>query len=289
MSRYRLAIGCLFLTAVAALRAQPPKDGDPPKANGDDELKTARMTHMKRAAKGYEIALTADETKKLTLTEEPVLRFDDQVTGVVDGTVFVWMHDDRPTAVASVWIRKTGHEFHEFQSLATAGLTASLDGEVRWKPVKADVERKPLPDAPAPAATAAGRLGQMRAAAREYTASVSPGTKSEMELRLLPQPVCRYGRAAGPVVDGGLFAYCKGTNPEVLILVEAVKKDEGLVWTHTFARMTSRSCVVVRDKKEVWSVPGVSGGGDNSPTDPYFNVVQRYKGPGSDAPPAKDP
>lgn len=284
MSRFgRPAIGCLLLAAAAVgLRALPPKP------DGDDELKTARMAHMKKAAKGYDIALAADDTKKLTLTEVPTLRFDDQVTGVVDGAVFVWMLDDCPAAVASVWVRKTGHEFHEFQSLTTSALTASSDGEVRWKPLKADVERKPLPDAPAVAATAVGRLNQMRAAAREYTASVSPGTKSEMELRLLPQPVCRYGRPAGPVIDGGLFAYCKGTNPEVLLLVEAVKKDDKLEWRYTFARMTSRACVAVRDKKEVWSVEGISGAGGNPATDAYFNIVSRYKGPGSDDSPAKD-
>jgi hypothetical protein len=280
---HKVVIGCLLLAAVGQA-ADPP-----PKPDGEKDEKAARLEHMKQAAKGYEITLTSDTKKKLTLTEEPMLRFDDPVTGVVDGTIFVWMLDDRPAAVASVWIRKTGHEFHEFQSLAAVGLTASSQEQPKWTPEKPGLERKPAADAQAPAATAAGRLNQMRAMAREYTATVATSDKDQQELRLLPQPMYRYGRADGTVVDGAIFAYCKGTNPEVLLLVEAVKKGKELEWTYAFARMTTRACEVRRDKKEVWSVPRVTGGGSSSPTDPYFNVVQRYKGPAFDKDaPAKD-
>jgi hypothetical protein len=278
---HKVVLACLLLAPVGFA-------ADPPKPDGDKDEKVARMDHMKQAAKSYDITLTSDKTKKLTLVEEPVLRFDDQVTGVVDGTMFVWMLDDRPAATVSVWIRKTGHEFHEFQTLSARGLTASNQDQERWTPAGVGVERKPAPDAQAPAATAAGRLNQMRAMAREYTASVSTSDKDQQELRLLPQPVHRYGRADGSVVDGGLFAYCKGTNPEVLLLVEAVKKGDGMEWTYAFARMTSRACEVTRDKKAVWSVPRVSGGAGSLLTDPYFNVVQRYKGPGAENLPPKD-
>src|SRR5262245_13992268 len=139
---------------------------------GDTEVKAARMEHMKQAAKSYEIALASDATKKLVLIDEALLRFDDQVTGVVDGTLFGWMLDGRPAATASVWIRKTGHEFHEFQSLATGALTASDQGQAKWTPAQPGIERKPLSNAQPPAATAVGRLKQMRALAREYSATV---------------------------------------------------------------------------------------------------------------------
>ena len=43
--------------------------------------------------------------------------------------------------------------------------------------------------------------------------------------------------------------------------------------------------VVTRDKKEVWSVTRANGGNGSPLTDPYFNIVQRYKGPGADGPP----
>jgi hypothetical protein len=277
----------LVLWGVLFLQAQV--QDNPPKPDGakDKEELAARMEHMKQAVKGYEIALASDEAKKLELIGTALLRFDDQVTGVVDGAVFVWMFDDRPAATASIWIRKTGHEFHEFQSLATAALTASNQGQARWAPDQAGIERKPAPIAQPPAATAAGRLKQMRDFAAAYSATVFTSEKDRQELRLLPQPFHRYGRADGVVADGAIFAYCKGTNPEVLLLVEAVKNGKELEWNYAFARMTSRGCEVRRDDKVVWTVPRLQGG---SPTDPYFNVVQRYKGPGAkvDPPPGKN-
>jgi hypothetical protein len=270
---------CLLITA-----AQAPDNPPKPDSAKDKEEKAARMEYMKRAAKSYDIALAADAAKKLILIDEPLLRFNDDVTGVVDGTLFVWMLDDRPAATASVWIRKTGQEFHEFQSLAAGALTASNQGVAKWTPTQPGIERKPAPHAPPPAATALRRLNQMRASAREYSATVTLD-KDQQVLRLLPQPVYRYGRPDGAVADGAIFAYCKGTNPEVLLLVEAVKNGQELQWNHAFARMSSRGCEVRREDKAVWSVPLVRG---EPPTDPYFNVVQRYQGPGGKADPTPD-
>src|SRR5262249_11129578 len=137
-----------------------------------------------------------------------------------------------------------------------------------------------------PAATAVGRLSQMRTLAREYTGKVIGWENEQQELRLLTQPVVRYGRPDGPGVDGAMFAYCKGTNPEILLLLGAVENGKELEWKYAFARMTSRGCEVRRDEKVVWTATILRGG---APTDPYFNVVIRYKGPGAtgDPPPAK--
>jgi hypothetical protein len=51
--------------------------------------------------------------------------------------------------------------------------------------------------------------------------------------------------------------------------------------------MTSRGCEVRRGDKVVWTAPRVYR---EASTDAYFNVVQRYKGPGAkgDGTPAKD-
>ena len=43
------------------------------------------------------------------------------------------------------------------------------------------------------------------------------------ELRLLPKPLYRYEPKAGPVIDGAVFAFVMGTDPESLLLIEAVK------------------------------------------------------------------
>jgi hypothetical protein len=264
---------CLLITS-----GQAPDNPPNQESANDKQEKAARMEHMKRAAKSYDIALAPHAAKKLILIEEPLLRFDDHVTGVVDGTFFVWMMDDRPVATASVWIRKTGQEYHEFQSLAACPLIASNQGLPKWTPAEPGIERKPAPVNQPPAATPARRLNQMRALAREYSATVTGWGINQQVLRLLSQPVYRYGRSDGDVADGAIFAFCKGTNPEVLLLVEAVKNGKELQWAYAFARMSARGCEVRREDKVVWSVPLL---GSDSRTDPYFNVVQRYTGPGA--------
>src|SRR5262249_3020799 len=101
-----LALWCLLLS--------PGQAENPPKPDGAKELKAAQLDYMKKIAGSYDIVLSDDPAKKMSLLAEPLLRFDDQVTGVIDGTLFIWMLDDRPGATASVWFRKNGQEFHEF-------------------------------------------------------------------------------------------------------------------------------------------------------------------------------
>jgi hypothetical protein len=126
----------------------------------------------------------------------------------------------------------------------------------------------------------------MRTLAREYTATVVDKDNNRQVLRVLSQPVYRYGRSEGDVADGAIFAFCKGTNPEVLLLMEAVKNGNELQWKYAFARMSARGCEVRRDDKVVWSAPLLTR---ESPTDPYFNVVQRYTGSGVKGEPTPGP
>ena len=68
-------------------------------------------------------------------------------------------------------------------------------------------------------------------------------------------------------------------DPEILLFVEAVRGEKLVEWHHAFARMTSRGCEVHRGDKLIWTVPRVSR---EPSTASYFNVVQRYAGPGAD-------
>ena len=261
------------------LLVAPAQATDEPSNPGETkELKAARLAHLKKAAKGYDLTLASNPSGKLTLIPEPVLRFDDPVTGVVDAGVFVWSLDGRPTATASIWIQKSRLEYHEFQSLAEEGLVAANRGKVKWSLEQAGLERNAVAGAKPPAKTPAARLRQMRNFARRHQAKVIGPSGDEQGLRLLPRPVYRYGEADGPVTDGAMFAYCKGTNPEVVLLVEAVNNAGRSKWEYAFARMTSRRCEVRRGDELFWNAPLLRR---TTPTDPYRNVVLRYAGPGT--------
>lgn len=102
-------------------------------------------------------------------------------------------------------------------------------------------------------------------------------------LRLLVSPVYRYDDVQGGVLDGAVFVLAHGTNPEILMFVEAhAKRGESAMWYCGFAPLGSAELHVTRDSKDVWMqprAPGVVG----QPSDPYWLFVA----PDESAPPRK--
>lgn len=112
-------------------------------------------------------------------------------------------------------------------------------------------------DAPIPAATAAGRLAQMRRLSEQFSIRMEPMDEQPTQLRLLPQPIYRYEDNAAGVVDGAVFSFAEGTDPEALLMLEAVRKPNAeAYWQYSLAKMTSRPIVARRHDEVVWSVPG---------------------------------
>ena len=77
----------------------------------------------------------------------------------------------------------------------------------------------------------------MRELTRDFSASIGRKVYRH-ELRLLTQPLYRYEHKEGQVLDGALFAFAEGTDPELLLLVEArQRKDQPAEWQYAPARM----------------------------------------------------
>src|SRR5581483_12037397 len=173
----------------------------------------------------------------------------------------VWPHNGRPVAVASVY-PWNGSMTHEFDSLSRDGkLVARDQGRVIWSPATPGVEVKDVPNAPKPAKSPAERLRQMKAIAAEFRATMTgwAGDNSDREeLRLLPRPLYRYELAGAkapepPLIDGGLFAYVQGTDPEAVLALEAVGTADKAVWQYAFVRATSGGLEVKLGNDVVWT------------------------------------
>jgi hypothetical protein len=107
-----------------------------------------------------------------------------------------------------------------------------------------------LEDGPAPAKAAAGRLVQMRSLARQF--SVRETIADEViECRLLSQPIDRYQAAHAGIVDGMIFAFANGTNPELALVIET----DGKAWTYGVVRLSSAATAVSLGEREVASFP----------------------------------
>jgi hypothetical protein len=160
-------------------------------------------------------------------------------------------------------------EDHEFQSLATVGLTASRDGATIWTPRDAGMTLAPIPGAPKPAGSPAERLRQMRALAQEFHAFFD-NDNDKSELRLLTQPLYRYEARRPDLVDGALFAFVVTTDPEVLLAIEARPVDGKPAWHYGFARMSMVNLRAQHKDREVWRAAWAVGLQD--PTGPYFTT-----------------
>lgn len=86
----------------------------------------------------------------------------------------------------------------------------------------------------------------MKSIAERFTGAVDTAGdfQNPEQLRLLTTPIYRYSTTAQGILDGAVFAFVQGTNPEVLMLVEAeAKARAAAVWRYGFARM---SCFFLR-------------------------------------------
>lgn len=256
MSRWSLVslLPAGLLLAVPAVG--PTQKAEDPPANKENIEAALKLTLA--AAAEYEIRVGADEKEKpLELQREPVLKWSNPDRGEVHGNVFLWTRDGRPLVVGSLykWFTPHTHMSHEFQSLTDEPIAAKFHGEEKWKTGDAGLKFADVPKAPAPAATDAQRLLQMKQLAKEFTGSKTEREDpKEVELRLLPQPVYRYAAPKQGIVIGGLFALVHGTDPEIWVLIEARGENpEKSRWQYAAARMNSVAVRLRHKDEKVWS------------------------------------
>ena len=210
-------------------------------------------------AQTYSLAIESAPKKALELKKEPVFEWVNPDRSNQQGAVFLWLREGRPAALACIFSHP--HEklpgrqvMHELHALDTEKLLVKRDEYNQWRP-EAGLVRKELPDAGVPAETAAARLLQMRRLAQEFTGFSVDRDAKRWELRLLPTPLFRYPTAKTGVVDGALFALVStaGTDPEVLLLLEAKTIDGKMRWEFALGRFSDWELRVQRKDKEVFS------------------------------------
>ncbi len=207
-------------------------------------------------AKGYRLFLGPDRIP-LELQPEPVLRWPNPTREVPEGATFVWTLDGRPEAIGCVW--KHGVVSHAFHSLSNGKLVAEHDGTTVWHPDKAGVQFQEFPGAPQPAGSAVKRLSQMKELARRFTCRLTGDGRKGEELRILPRPLYRYQAERQGVVDGALFAFVQGTDPEVILVLEAAGKDGDAEWRYVLTRRSMLALEADLDGERIWSVPHSAG------------------------------
>jgi hypothetical protein len=212
---------------------------------------------MKLSASQYTIRFRDSREDPLKLVETPVLRWSNPENAATDGTVFLWTHRGRPAVALGLFTYDNEKFSHEWQSLTTSPVSAANAAGVVWSPSAPGVRFSQIEDAEGPSVNAAGRLRQMKDLAARFTATFVGFAENQnpIELRLLTKPLYRYGAGDdATLVDGGLFAYVQGTDPQLLLLLE-VRKDAEMGWHFAFARAASGALIARYEGREVFAVP----------------------------------
>ncbi len=184
------------------------------------------------------------------------LRWDNNSRGSETGLTAVYVRRGRPEAVVCVY-PWTGLLVHDFSSLSRGRVAGRQGDEVFWETGQPGAEFRRIPNAEAPGESRAARLRQMKDLARARFEGTLVGWKPDdsdrQELRLLPRPLYRYAASVDGAVDGAVFAYAMGVDPELLLLLEAVADSRGTHWEYAFVRRTSGELQGRLDQTVVWT------------------------------------
>jgi hypothetical protein len=241
-----------LLVLATYLLAQPPAAAD----TGTGSLESVRAEYLADAEK-YAFFADVQHKQPLELLAKPVMRWSSLKD--YSGDVFVWTRDGLPAVVGCMLSGPSGERArnmsHEFHLVADEPIAAiDLRSRQRWQPAEG-LKRSPVEGAPVPATSAAGRLTQMRQISRAFAVQME-AVNGTWELRLLPQPLFRYGDEQTEVVDGALFAHVwtTGTDPEFILLLECHKTENGSAWHFASVQFTNRALRLEHNGREVWRV-----------------------------------
>jgi len=270
----------LVITIAAGVCSAQEPESSGPDAAAEKEAIAKFRSYAKDIAAAYQLRAGEGTERKVTLMTEPVIRWTNPLGGQrARGEIFLWTDAGLPAAIVSIneFTDAAGriHGEQEWCSLAAGPLVA--DGPNHWSPAAGVLTPGPVPDADAPAETAARRLRQMRELAERFAGEKTTRAGVTRRLRLVPRPIYRYEPQGNDVVilDGALFALAEATDPEALLALEARRTGTGHVWHFAFARMNSVRLTASYQGKQIWDAPALEGSEVYDRTDKAYSAFLR--------------
>jgi len=254
-------IGCAWvgLTALPALADEPD-----PKKEQLGRRREALLSEMRTLAGQTDVAY-ASGSGDITLHQQPVFRYDDQPRRFIDATMWIWTDGGRPVACQKI---EAKYELNRgdalwgycFTSLSADLLQVGWSGR-KYQSTEPGIAWRSLADSPRPASGNTLRKRQLRELARGFNGRIlqNPRTGDSSDMRLLTTPIFEYADPQSELLLGAIFGFeTNGTNPDLLVLVEARGATEKPEWQFAPARMTTGGITLNYKDKKVWEAPFVS-------------------------------
>lgn len=257
-----LAFGVLSAGA-PMLRGEEPQPGAA--SETDKRESAARLARMRSRALSLTVDVeTGGGVDRAEIVEAPLLRYGNPAAEIVtlDATVWAWGRVGRPAVLASV--EDSGCEL---VALTERPLVLRGRSAVKWKSPGSEIEWKPVPDAPPPAERAPARARQMKSLIQRFAATGHYGAGNEnLELRLMDRYLHRYAHPEDGLLDGAIYAFSAGTNPEVLVLLECRESSKNdRRWHYGCARFSAGALEARLDESVVWTCPAIARWGETAP------------------------
>lgn len=149
------------------------------------------------------------------------------------------------------------------------------ESTIVWEPPTSGLTFTELQGVRAPASSLVTRLLQMNAIARRFRADFSPHTKPNefTRLRLLSKALFRYDSENSSVVDGAVYGFVDATDPELLLVIEARRTENGTTWVYAPTRSRHDHLRLYLSDELVWEAPRLAPPWENirDPKKSYFN------------------
>jgi hypothetical protein len=249
-----LAATVIVCAALAANLANGAEDGETAPSK-DNNRPDRRLKIMREAIDGFRITSTQiDSDRAPKFSPRPLLRYNDGTRGfkgLLDATAWRLGESGRPKAIVTLEIYPVDRDKtilqYEFVSLTSDKFELQSPRGIRWLPGGAEFSLAEFEEAAQPGATLRARLLQMRELARRFAAQEILPSGERIELRLLSQPIDRYGDLAADILDGAVFVFANGTNPEVGLLLECSEKQ----WSYGLFRLSAAKLLAQLDARSI--------------------------------------
>lgn len=232
--------------------AQVERSGDKQDSTEEAQRRQTRQTMVARWKKLNAVARVDGEEREVERVPEPIFTFSESTreSGHL-GTLWVWGVKGRPVALLSQ-SKSFGEPVWGFELAAMSeGVSVVMHDGWKWSP-ESSLTMLPLKDAPPPADSEAKRLVQMKNLVRQF-ALTEQYSGETFELRLLPRPIYRYQDADAGLIDGALFNFAHGTNPEAVAVIECQKRGPAATWSYGFLPIAGAGVEAKLDGKTVWT------------------------------------
>ncbi|HUY87291.1 MAG TPA: hypothetical protein VMV10_01015 [Pirellulales bacterium] len=265
---------CMALFYVGQLAAP----SQTPEEETKSALQARRLELFQHEAADYRIFRDAEHAVELKFRDEPVFLWTNPTRyhgqeGATHGAVFAWTHRGCAEVIGTIFVHPekgrlvVSHEFHSLSPVVLEPVRTSGSAN-RWSP-RGHLPRLVVEGVDPPAPSPSARLVQLRSIARRFTAHSVTLRGERWDLRLLPQPAYRYQSDNLELIDGAVFIFASsaGTDPEVILVVEAAKMADEAQWQYGVARFSDANLYIEYDAKQVWtSVRGGENTHDHNPS-----------------------